>query len=156
MNYKRNTTAAATIDAGLGLIYRLNNLWRDADYAALQGDMDKYNDILNRIFVNLTYRGNMDIEYSEVDMDGKAKIKTVTWSEEDSLVYNKFKEIIRQVKRREREAIANKTRGLYNIAREDHYEILLKKDSWLRKLMMSKGLYLKEVEFDASRALWGG
>jgi hypothetical protein len=149
---KRKITSSSTLDAGLGLIYRLNNLWRGADACALRGDLDEYNDILNRIFVNLLYKAPMEVEYN----DDKSEIMTVDWNENDSKVYDKFKEMIREVKQKEMESIKKKNRQAYNQAREDHYEILLKKDSWLRKFMMERGLYLREVEFDPEKAMWGG
>jgi len=30
------------------------------------------------------------------------------------------------------------------------------KDVWLRKFMQERKLYLKEVDFDPTRAMWGG
>jgi len=150
--YRKANKASATLDAGLGLIFRLNTLWRSADLAALRGELEEYNDILNRIFVNLLYKSPMDVEYNEDRTD----IKSVDWSEEDSKVYNKFKDMVREVKKKESEAIKKKDRNDYNSAKEDHYEVLLKKDTWLRKLMMEKGLYLKEIEFDPEKAMWGG
>jgi hypothetical protein len=64
--------------------------------------------------------------------------------------------MVREVKKKESDAIRKKDRTGYNSAKEEHYEVLLKKDTWLRKLMMEKGLYLKEMEFDPERAMWGG
>jgi hypothetical protein len=153
-NYRRGNknNASATLDAGLGLIFRLNTLWRSADLAALRGELEEYNDILNRIFVNLLYKSPMDIEYTP----NKEDIKKVSWNEDDSKVFNKFKEMTREIMRKEAEAIRRKNRTAYNLAKEEHYEILLMKDTWLRKFMMEKGLYLKEVDFNPETAMWGG
>uniref|UniRef100_A0A7C5YUP7 Uncharacterized protein n=1 Tax=candidate division CPR3 bacterium TaxID=2268181 RepID=A0A7C5YUP7_UNCC3 len=151
---KGNKNASATLDAGLGLIFRLNTLWRSADLAALRGELEEYNDILNRIFVNLLYKTPMDIEF-ENNLE-KKEIKSVDWNDDDAKIFNKFKEMVREVKKKETEAIKKRNRSAYNSAKEEHYEILLKKDTWLRKFMMEKGLYLKEVEFNPETAMWGG
>jgi hypothetical protein len=63
------------INAGIGLIYRLNALWNKADYAALEGDMEKWNFILDTIYRNLLYRNNMDIQYQS-DIKIKCKSRT--------------------------------------------------------------------------------
>lgn len=151
--FNRRQKVSTSIDAGLGLVYRLNTLWRSADVAAVKGELDEYNDILNRIFVNLLYRAPMEVEYENKE---KTKIKSVGWSDEDSLVFNKFKEMLKEMKKREREAIQKKSKIAFDATREEHYEILLRKDTWLRKFMMDRGLYLKEVEFDPTNAMWGG
>jgi hypothetical protein len=155
MSYKKGflkKVAGSTLDTGWGLIFRLNDLWKQADYIALTGELDKYNDILTRIFVNLLYKVPMELSYD----DKKENIVAIDWSDEDSKVFNKLKDLIKEVKRKEQDAIVKKDRAAYNQAREDHYELLLKKDTWLRKFMMEKGLYLKETSFDPERALWGG
>ena len=79
---KGNKNASATLDAGLGLIFRLNTLWRSADLAALRGELEEYNDILNRIFVNLLYKTPMDIEF-ENNLE-KKEIKSVDWNDDDA------------------------------------------------------------------------
>jgi hypothetical protein len=152
-NFNKRQRVSTSIDAGLGLVYRLNTLWRSADVAAVKGDLDEYNDILNRIFVNLLYKTPMEVEYADKE---RTIVKTVDWSQEDSMIFNKFKEMLKGVKKKERDSIALKHKLEYNAAREEHYEILLRKDSWLRKFMMDRGLYLKEVEFDPTNAMWGG
>jgi len=151
-NYRKQNKSSSTLDAGLGLIFRLNTLWRSADLAALRGELEEYNDILNRIFVNLLYKSPMEVEYDS----NRTDIKKVDWSEEDSKVFEKFKEMVRAVRAKEADAIRRKDRIAYNIIKEEHYEILLKKDTWLRKFMMEKGLYLREIEFDPEKAMWGG
>lgn len=172
----RRSNYSSTVDAGYGLIYRLNDLWNGADRAALVGDLDKWNHILNAIFRNLCYRGVMEIVYKEDEnSDAKfitpviknnprikkkihpsASIKTIELNNEDSLVFNKFRELIRTIKTKIYKAIKDKRRNDYNLNQEDYSDILAKKDIWLRKFMQDRGLYLKEVEFDPSQAMWGG
>jgi len=150
---KRNNNYSSSVDAGYGLIYRLNDLWNGADRAALSGDLEKWNHILNAIFRNLCYRGTMEIEYEDHE---KTKIKKIGLNEDDSLVYYKFQERIRNSTAKIHIAIKNKNRNEYNKAREELHSILSEKDVWLRKFMQERGLYLREVEFDPSQAMWGG
>ena len=49
-------------DASLGLVFRLNNLWAQADYMALSGTYKKWNNVLDRIYCNLLYKENLEIE----------------------------------------------------------------------------------------------
>jgi len=144
---------SSSVDAGYGLIYRLNDLWNGADRAALAGDLDKWNHVLNAIFRNLCYRGAMQIEYTDKE---KTIIKEIKMSEEDSIVFFKFQDLIRQTKSKIHTAIKKQNRGEYNKAREELHLVLSQKDVWLRKFMQERGLYLREVEFDPSQAMWGG
>jgi len=150
---RNNSNYSSSVDAGYGLIYRLNDLWNGADRAALAGDLEKWNHILNAIFRNLCYRGTMEIEYEDHE---KTKIKEIKFNEEDSLVYYKFQELIRKATSKIHMAIKEKNRLDYNKGREQLHWILSQKDVWLRKFMQERGLYLREVEFDPSQAMWGG
>lgn len=150
---KRRNNYSSTVDAGYGLIYRLNDLWNGADRAALSGDLDKWNHILNAIFRNLCYRSTMEIEYTDKE---KTKIKDIKLNAEDNLVFAKFQEIIREIKEKIHTAMKNKDRGRYLGGRDKYQLILSNKDIWLRKFMQERGLYLREVEFDPSQAMWGG
>lgn len=146
------------LDAGLGLIFRLNNLWNKSDNAALSGDMEKWNFILDRIFSNLSYRGEMNYVYAnprERD-ENKKIILDIQLNAHDKKVHLKFKEMLKDIKLRRALAIKNKDRVAWNQTREDEYELLMKKDIWLRKMMQIQKLYIKESEFDASKAMWGG
>ncbi len=141
------------IDAGMGLIFRLNILWQTADRKALAGDMEGWNFTLDRIFCNLSYRGDMEVDYKDKD---KKEIKNITLSKDESEIINKFKVMITEGNAKRVQAISKKRRASYNAANEEYYGVLTKKDIWLRKLMQQKNLYLKEVEFNASRAILGG
>lgn len=144
------------INAGIGLIYRLNALWNRADFAALEGDMDKWNFVLDRIYCNLLYRNNMEVEYT-LDDNGKPKeITKVGLMKEDIMIYEKFRSWIRDIKLKRMEAIKKKDRSLYNHRSENLYHALMLKDVWLRKFMQERNLYLKEVEFNPANAMWGG
>lgn len=141
------------IDASLGLIFRLNILWQTADRKALAGDMEGWNFTLDRIYCNLSYRGQMNIEYEDKE---KTIVKDIKMDKDEIQLLEKFKEKIRKVKQKRIEALKKKKRTEYNSANQEYYEVLTMKDIWLRKLMQSRNLYLKEVEFNASRAILGG
>jgi len=142
------------VDAGYGLIYRLNDLWNGADRKALSGDLDGWNQVLNAIYRNLLYRHPLEVEF--VDGDKKKEIKNIKLNDDDRKVYDKFTEMVQQEKRKVYKAIQAKDRLEYNKARQNYSNVLAMKDIWLRKFMQDRGLYLKEVEFDPSRAMWGG
>lgn len=141
------------IDASLGLIFRLNILWQTADRKALAGDMEGWNFTLDRIYCNLSYRGEMDIEYKDKE---RTIIKDIKMDQSEIQILDKFKDKIRKVKHKKIYALKRKKRTEYNMANQKYYEVLTMKDIWLRKLMQSKNLYLKEVEFNVSRAILGG
>jgi hypothetical protein len=155
MPFKKNSYQPS-IDAGLGLIYRLNALWNRADFAALDGDMERWNFILDTIYRNLLYRNNLEIKY-EIDKEGKPlQILSVGLVKEDKMVHDWYRKKIRAIKMKRVAAIKKRDRLTYYQALEDLYYIMGEKDSWLRKFMQERGLYLKEVEFNPANAMWGG
>jgi hypothetical protein len=155
MAYKKQAYQP-NIDAGIGLIYRLNALWNKADYAALEGDLERWNFVLDRIYSNLLYRNNMQVEFLK-DEDGRPKqITSIALMKEDSMIYEKFRVSIRAIKQKRLNSIKRKNRNLYNSCSEELYQILMLKDIWLRKFMQERNLYLKEIEFNPANAMWGG
>ncbi len=147
-----------SVDAGLGLIYRLNNLWNRADNAALKGDMENWNFVLDTIFRNLSYRGEMAITTDkprEKDWN-KVEVLEVDLAKKEKAVYERFKEMLKEIKTKRFNAIKNKNRAEYEESKVEEYNTLMKKDIWLRKYMQQLKLYMKESEFDASKAMWGG
>jgi hypothetical protein len=147
----------SSIDTGWGLIYRLNTLFNKAEDAALMGEMDKWNFVLDRIFVNLCYKGVMDIKFDSNEPNTMpTKVLAINLPKEETMVFNKFREIIRTIKYNTMLAIRRRNRVQYENYREEQYRTLMMKDIWLRKIMMERGLYLKEFDFDPSRAMWGG
>jgi hypothetical protein len=150
---KKSSNYTPNVDAGYGLIYRLNDLWNGADRRALAGDLDGWNHVLNAIWRNLLYRHTVEVEYEDEE---KTKIKDIKLDEEDSKIYNKFKVLIKDCKIKMNQAVKARNRTAYFQQKENYHEILSMKDIWLRKFMNERGLYLKELEFDPSRAMWGG
>lgn len=139
------------VDAGYGLIFRLNFLWWNADKKALDGDFDSWNYTLDRIYCNLTYRYPI-----EVLEDDNGNIVTVKLPEKDEKIYKKITEEITKIKIAKNIAIKKKDRAEYNALHQKHYDALQLKDIWLRKYMQELGLYLKEYEKNPANALFGG
>ena len=53
-------------------------------------------------------------------------------------------------------ALKNKNKVEYLKQKQRLYDALTKKDVWLRKYMYELGLYLKEIQRDPGKALYGG
>lgn len=136
------------LDASLGLIYRLNLLWQKADIPAANGNYDRWNFILDRIFCNLMYKNDFNVTH-----DSKGKVIDVELNEEDEEVYQ-------HLNKKVTEAIMQK--NLVRSFKERHvadrklYEALMLKDIGLRKFMFKLKLYLKQTDSNPSRAMWGG
>jgi len=141
---------APSIDAGLGLVYRLNLLWSKADWAALDGKYEVWNNILDAIYRNLTYREKVITETK--DENGEV-ITKVELSTKDTKVYRYLSLQIAKAKRNYKLARSKKDK---TTARSRWYHSLQKKDICLRKFMMELKLYLKETEKTPGGALFGG
>ena len=83
---KKNQSYQPNIDAGIGLIYRLNALWNQVDYAALNGDFERWNFVLDRIYCNLLYRNNLEIVYTTDDKGRPKEIQNVALTKEDMMM----------------------------------------------------------------------
>lgn len=154
--------AKSQVDAGWGLIYRLNTLYNKIEDAVLEGNFDRWNFILDRIYINMLYKDQMEIVYTKDDAGNIIGVDKIELSQGERIVHEKFKQIIKTLKtdmyaatlmRNKRPALA---RRIIELKKDEYYKALCMKDAWLRKVMMEKGLYLKEFEFDQSRAMWGG
>ncbi len=132
-------------DASLGLVFRLNFLWSQTDYAALEGNYDKWNNILDRIYCNLLYK-----EEIEVEEEGGNIIK-VKLSTKDVEVYAFLSRNIHSIKRKFMKALKKDK----SLMRSRWYHSVQKKDIWLRKLMQTLKLYLKENIKTPGRAMFG-
>lgn len=138
------------IDGSLGLIYRLNILWSLVDTRALSGNFDKWELLLDRIYVNLLYRQELDIKKTD---DGR--ITDINLSQQDREIHQKIKSKIMDAKLQVKEAIRTKDIRKINEARANHYNAILFYDIYLRKFEQKLGLYLKETESNPSKALFG-
>jgi len=135
-------------DASLGLVYRLNILWSKADYAALRGSYEEWNNVLDAIFRNLLYR-----EEIVTEKDGENGIITnVKLHVKDTKVYRPLSIKIAEAKRDYRFARTKRDKAR---ARSIWYHALQRKDIWLRKFMMKLKLYLKETERKPGSVMFG-
>jgi len=133
-------------DASLGLVFRLNFLWAQTDYAALAGDYDKWNNLLDCLYRNLLYREEIKIK------EENSKIIQVELSNKDTKIYSFVSKQIHIAKRNFNIA---KTRKEKSLARSRWYHAIQKKDIWLRKLMFILKLYLKENIRTPGSSLFG-
>lgn len=138
-------------DAGWGLIFRLNALWEKADRRAVSGDYEGWELVLDAIFRNLLYRNEMEVI---VDEDGA--ILDVKPSEQDIGEWSLMKKKIRQAKLSIGKYTREKNFSMILKSKADYYNAISFYDIWIRKFMQAHQLYLKEVESNPSKALFGG
>jgi hypothetical protein len=143
-------------DTGWGVIYRLNDLFREVENLAPSGKYDEWNFKLDRIFSNLCYRNPLKIKKNgekivSINLDEEAyRIKLF-------LDYEilKYKSEMSQAKKDvppERQKTLSKE---WVQAKKKLYKAIFLKEIWLRKYMQELGLYLKEVEHNPAGAMWG-
>jgi len=139
-------------DSTLGLIFRLNALWAKVDIPAEGGDYDGWNNVLDRIYNNLAYRGETKV----IRNDGGDIIKI----EIDDSNDKEYKFLSRQVNsyKQLNSRATGTTKGVSNkkIARSNWYKSLNTKDIWLRRFMHKLNLYIKETIKTPGSAMWGG
>ncbi len=136
-------------DASLGLVYRLNILWSKADFAALRGSYEEWNNVLDAIYRNLLYREDIIVETNEET----GVVTNVQLSTKDTKIYKSLSLKIAKTKNNYRLARSKRDKV---ITRSIWYHKLQMKDIWLRKFMMKLKLYLKETEKTPGGALFGG
>jgi len=133
-------------DASLGLIFRLNNLWAQTDYAVMSANYDKWDIVLDRLYCNLLYKEDIIVEEGD-----KKEILQVELSQKDIKVYNFLSKRIHLAKINWKKALpSNKAK-----ARSQWYHAIQKKDIWLRKVMQILKLYLKENKKTPGSVLFG-
>jgi hypothetical protein len=139
-------------DTGWGLIYRLNNIMAKVERDIENGDMNRWNLHLDRIFANITFKSE-----AELIKDENGKITDVKLSKDDTDVFTLFHQKIESQKRRIVEAKTLEENKV-QITKEMNklYSILLMKDIWTRKLMFKLKLYLREGESDPRKAIYSG
>ena len=132
-------------DSSLGLIYRLNNHWQEVDIAAIDGDYDRWNNILEVIHRNLIYRNPM-----EISEDGK----TIKLSANDK---QGWKILCKNVLISKRNQLNNKKikPQAGRKCQDRRYYWLDLKDVFMRKLMFSQKLYLKETARTPGQSTFG-
>jgi len=155
MAYKSNVTPNQ--DTGWGVIYRLNDLFREVESLAPSGRYDEWNIKLDRIFSNLVYRNPLKIR-----RDDNKEIISIEFDEDAYNIKTFFDSQILKHKKRMSDAkkkfpvgTDDKINKEWVIAKKELYKQILMKEIWLRKYMQELGLYLKEVEYNPAGAMWG-
>jgi hypothetical protein len=153
MAYK-NSLYAPRQDTGWGLIYRLNRLMDKIEMDIENGDLNKWNVHIDRIFANILYKNP-----AEILLDEKGKVLDIQFSQEDIQVFTRLNKLIEEIKKKKTE-LGNleddiRKRKIKEL-NDEHYAILWKKDVWLRKRMYKLDLYLKQADHDPRRAIYGG
>lgn len=149
-NTKFNPNGQSTLDASLGLIYRMNNLWARVDTPAENGDYDAWNIVLDRIFCNLSYRDDPTV----IKDPTTGAITDVQINDECEKIYKFLTAQIHKRKIDYLKAPPGKIKEK-TIAKSRWYHALRIKDIWLRKHMQKLGLYLRETKQDPAGALFG-
>ena len=139
-------------DSTLGLIFRLNALWAEVDIPAKAGNYDAWNNVLDRIYCNLTYRNKLEIKK---DSDGN--ILSMKLVEDDVKEYeylgaqiSKYRGLSKTVTGKNKKGTLNKV-----IAKNLWYKSLMLKDMWLRKFMNELKLYIKEIKRTPGSVIFG-
>jgi len=139
-------------DSTLGLIFRLNALWAQADLPAQNGEYGAWNNVLDRLYNNLAYRSK-----TKVTKNSKGEIVGIVVDDEDDREYNFLSKRINFYKRKST-SVKGLTNGISNkkIMRSKWYDALNTKDIWLRRFMHKLNLYIKETTKVPGSAMWGG
>ena len=141
-------------DTGWGLIYRLNLLLGKVETDVDNGDLDSWNKHIDAIFRNILYKEPEIITYDE-----NKKIKGVTFTKADTEVFSRFAQQIKNIKLQIQIARTydpeDRKKALFEL-RERYYNLIFKKDVWIRKKMFKLDLYLRQIEHDPRKAIYGG
>jgi hypothetical protein len=156
MAYSRNNPwQQSRQDTGWGLIFRLNLLMGKIERDCETGDLLKWNLHIDRIFANILYRNA-----EEIVKDDKGRVIDVRFSADDIEVFTRFARKIEDIKSNmikikfldsDEEKITQQHK-----LRIDLYNLVFKKDIWIRKKMYEQKLYLRESESDPRKAIYGG
>jgi len=139
-------------DTGWGLIFRLNKIMEKVERDIENGDMNRWNLHLDRIFANITFKNE-----EELVKDENGKITDVKLSKNDTDVFALFHQKIENQKRKIVEAkLLEENKVMITRELNKLYSILLMKDIWIRKLMFKLKLYLREGESDPRKAIYSG
>lgn len=144
----RHYDPALPVDASLGLIFRLNQLWKEVDDLAFKGYFNEWNFKLDRIFSNLLYKNRM-----ESVEDESGEVISVELADSDKKLYEFINKDVVEANKKIKKA---RTKEDLSLAKSEMYQALLKKEYALRKFMFQQKLYLKQTDSNPSRALWGG
>ena len=140
------------LDTSLGLIYRLNNLWREIDSVSIRGQYDEWSIILDRVFCNLLYR---EEAIPITNLAGEIVTVRITNTE-----YTIWKVLSANIFKAKSNLILEQTKNRRSsnipLLKSRWYNELIKKDLWMRKFMHNTlKLYLKEEKKAPGTSLFG-
>lgn len=142
-------------DTGWGLIYRLNLLMAKIEHDVESGNLESWNLHIDRIYANILFKNDY-----EIIKDSKGKVLDIKLNKEDIEIFSRFAERIEEIKNKvlnlnfyENDYEKHKE---YHRLKKELYNLIFKKDIWIRKKMSQVKLYLKEVEHDPRKAIYGG
>jgi uncharacterized protein len=131
----------------------LNDLLSKIERDAENGDLNKWDLHLNRIYSNIIFKNK-----AEVVKDKQGKIIEINFCKDDMEEFSFFNNKIENLKSQ-----MNQISDADNFddkkklkLRNELWSIINKKDTWIKKKMSDKGLYLQQIEHDPSRAIFGG
>ena len=137
-------------DTGWGLIFRLNDIMRKVELATENGDLDKWNLLIDRIYANILYKNPMDVL-----KDKKDEPTSITFSPDDIKEFSHFNKLIAMLRKQMREAKENENINQLKPLHDKLYSTIFKKDIWIRKKMFKLNLYLREVDNNPMKAIYG-
>ena len=151
MAYQRWGQSAPEKDTGWGLIFRLNRILDKIELACETGNYDRWNLLMDRIFVNITYKNP-----AEIIKNDKGEIIDINLTKEDVHIFGAFNARIRDCKR---DLLNQKREGnlmQIKIIQNRLYNLYVKKDTYVRKKMFEQKIYLKETEQRHGPAIYSG
>lgn len=145
-------------DTGWGVIYRLNDLYREVENFAVSGKYDEWNFRLDRVFSNLCYKNPLKIIKDEKTQE----IISIEFDEEPYRIKEFFDKQILKIKAKQSRAIKGSNEKGFDYlknkdwrdAKKELYRAMFIKEIWLRKYMQELGLYLKEIEYNPAGAMF--
>jgi hypothetical protein len=150
---KWNNNAATPKDTGWGLIYRLNLIMGKIENDLETSNLDKWNLHIDRIYANIMFKDQGEYVY-----DNKGNILDIKFSKEDVEMFQRFAQQIRSIQQKinTEKMKEEPSPAAIHIYKDQLYSVLFKKDMWIRKIMFTLKLYLRENESDPRKAIYGG
>lgn len=151
MPYKNYGNNPPRQDTGWGLIFRLNGILNKIEYANDNGNLGAWNNLMDRVYINIVFKNP-----EEIIKDEDGKVTDIKFSKDDIEVFSKINERITEIKKNIESYKRAEEIEKFNIEMNKLYNQLIKKDIWLRKKLFQFNLYLRQVEHDPRRAIYGG
>lgn len=142
-------------DTSWGLIYRLNELFRQIETDVAGGNHVNWNLRLDRIFANICFKNPV-----EVTKDEKGNILDVQIKEDDIIIFQHFNRKIKTIQ--DKINFISTNDNLYDDQKKkeitklknDLYDLLYQKDLWMRKLLFHLKLYLQNEQAEPAKAIY--